>query len=177
MKRLAFLILASLNISILWISSSNAEISSTRNFYSYSEQLLTSGQPSEERLKNISKDGVEVVINLVPPSEMVYNENEGKILQSQGVEYIHIPVNWRSPKKVKLDKFLSEMERVKGKKVLIHCWSNARASAFAYAFRVSQSPKSQSKEWDRLRKVWTNVAGYDLDDDQVWQKYLRINMK
>lgn len=173
MKQLTLTLTMMLGLILTTVGASFADIQSTRNFYAFSDRLLTAGQPSESALKNASKDGIEVVINLVPPSESIFNPEEEKILTAQGIEYVHLPVNWREPDPADLEKFLQVMKRAGDKKVLVHCWANARASAFAYAHRVSQAPDTQSSEWDRLRNVWSTVAGYNLDKDSVWMSYLK----
>ena len=176
MNRLTLYLIASIGFILMTTVSSFADIRSTRNFYAFTDRLLTTGQPDAATLKNASRDGIEAVVNLVPPSESVYNPKEGDILRAQGIEYIHIPISWREPKPAGLAQFMAAMRRLQGKKVLIHCWSNARASAFAYAYRVAQAPKTRNTEWNRLRKVWSEVAGYDLDRDAVWQAYLKANV-
>ena len=176
MYSLARTLIAGFILVSLTSQSSQADLQNTRNFYQFSDRLMTSGQPDEDALKSAPHDGIDVVINLVPPSEGIYNPKEAEILAVQGVEYIHIPVSWRSPDAADLETFLAAMDRIGDKKVLIHCWSNARASAFAYAHRVSQAPGTRVPEWKRLRTVWSEVAGYQLETDQVWQAFLNDNV-
>ena len=169
-------IFASLIVLLSVVSSSFAEISTVRNFYQFDDRILTSGQPREELLKSAAEDGIEVVINLVPTTEGIYNPNEGKILQSQGIQYFHNPVSWSSPTQAELETFLNAMKEAEGKKVLVHCWSNARASAMVYAYRVSKAPENQEAELENLKKVWKEIAGYDLETNKTWQKFLAENV-
>ena len=175
MRNLA-LFFSAIIFSFTALSTSFAEISSARNFYQFSDRILTTGQPKQELLENASEDGIEVVINLVPQTEAIYNPKEGEILQSQGIEYIHNPVSWGSPKASQLQSFLEVMKNVGDKKVLIHCWSNARASAFAYAHQVSNDPQTRSSQFENLKKVWKDIAGYNLEANQTWLKFLDENV-
>ncbi|WP_299775506.1 protein tyrosine phosphatase family protein [uncultured Tateyamaria sp.] len=160
----------------LAVTAAVAELSQARNFYQYSESVLTAGQPTEEQLKSAGAAGVEVVISVVPPSERVYNAKQGDILAKQGIEYIHVPVNWRAPDDASFDAFMAAMDKVGDRKVLVHCWANARASALVYAHRVLSAPDTQPQEFETLRSVWSDVAGYNLDADTTWQNYLADNI-
>ena len=85
-------------------------------------------------------------------------------------------MSWRSPNDAEFDRFLEAMNSVGDRKVLVHCWANARASALVYAHRVLQSPDTQADEFERLKTVWSDVAGYDLESDSTWREYLESNI-
>ena len=143
MKQLTLTLTMMLGLILTTIGASFADIQSTRNFYAFSDRLLTAGQPSESALKNASKDGIEVVINLVPPSESIFNPKEEEILTAQGIEYVHLPVSWRKPDPADLEKFLQVMKRAGDKKVLVHCWgqrTRLRIRLCAPCFASSRYP-------------------------------------
>ena len=83
--KLSILILAA--VLALSGAAAVADIDDARNFYKFDDRVLTSGQPSARQLSEISEDGIEIVINLVPKSERIYNPDERSILARQGVEY------------------------------------------------------------------------------------------
>ncbi len=169
--------LTSIILSFIFMTSfAYAGISKTRNFHSFDENLLTSGQPAQSILENAAEDGIEVVINLVPASESIYNPKEAETLEKQGIKYIHNPVNWSNPKPSELESFLAAMKQAEGKKVLVHCWANARASAFAYAYRASQNPETAGQEYEELKQIWKDVAGYNLEGNNTWQNFLKTNI-
>ena len=153
-----------------------ADISETRNFYQFEPTVLTSGQPSATQLAEAADDGIEVVINLVPEHEGIFNPKEEEILSAQGIEYIHVPVNWRDPKAEEFQNFLNAMDRVGDRKVLVHCWANARASALVAAHRAIQAPDTKAAELEQLETIWSDVAGYDFTRDTIWQEYLADNI-
>jgi len=164
----------------LWLtaaSNSFAGMETARNFYQYSDKVLTAGQPTQSLLENAAKDGIQVVINVVRPGESIYNEKEADILQKQGIEYIHVPVSWSQPNKEQLQSFLKAMDKVGNRKVLVHCWANARASALVYAHRVSKAPDSASSEFETLRRVWKDIVGiicYSITDFGFFDVYPQI---
>lgn len=166
----------SIVMAVLAMTPAFADISEARNFYQFEPTVLTSGQPSATQLAEAADDGIEVVINLVPESEGIYNPEEGEILAAQGVEYIHVPVNWRDPKADEFQNFLNAMDHVGDRKVLVHCWANARASALVAAHRVISAPDTQTAELEQLETIWSDVAGYDFAQNTVWQDYLEDNI-
>ncbi|MEP2978214.1 MAG: protein tyrosine phosphatase family protein [Lentilitoribacter sp.] len=174
--RFVKIIATSIALGAMSISASYADISKARNYYEFSPNVLTAGQPSKEQLETVSADGIEVVINLVPKNESIYNPQQQVILERQGVEHIHVPVNWSRPKTSELTSFLKAMNEVGDRKVLVHCWANARASALVYAHLVLQSPETKVEEFENLKRVWTDVAGYNLDRNKTWQNFLDENV-
>ena len=106
------------------------------NYYKVPGLFETSGQPGKQELKLLAKTGYEVVINLAPNSRLEGAViNEGEILDSEKLEYIHIPVDFNNPSNEDFEKFVSNIERHQGKKIWVHCAANMRVSAFIYKYR------------------------------------------
>ena len=72
-------------------------IESIYNFRQFSPNLATAGQPNENELHQIGKAGYEVVINLGLDKSEYSVRNEKKIIESYGIQYMHIPVNFETP--------------------------------------------------------------------------------
>jgi uncharacterized protein (TIGR01244 family) len=100
------------------------------NFLKVDERTFTGGQPTEDQLQSAAETGNQVVINLAPyhPGESLPNEAE--TVQSLGMEYHGIPVDWENPTRQDFDLFESAMQQVGQKKVLVHCAANFRATVF-----------------------------------------------
>ena len=103
--------------------------------------LLISGQPSEEALRALAKEGYTMVINLRPKEEMQrVAVPESAVLQELGIEYVRIPMNGSetypySPETI--DKFAEALSRNQGKgKTLLHCTVAYRASYVWTAYLV-----------------------------------------
>ena len=77
------------------------------NYLHLSECIVTSGQPNERQLAAISEAGFTGVINLAPTSRL---ENalieEASILEAQGVNYIHTPVDFENPTEQDYERFV-----------------------------------------------------------------------
>ena len=168
---------AAMAVILTFVSPAFADITQERNFYQFTPNVLTSGQPSADTLATAAEDGIQVVINLVPESEGIYNPDEQSILEAQGIEYIHVPVTWRNPQSEEFNAFIAAMDTVGERTVLVHCWSNARGSAMVTAHRAMQSPQTQDDELARLETIWSDVAGYNFASDEVWQGFLAENLE
>ena len=70
------------------------------------------------------------------------------------MDYVHIPVVWDAPSRSDFYAFAGAMQREPGKKTLVHCQVNFRASAFSFLYRVlyEGAPMDQAK--DDMYTVW-----------------------
>lgn len=60
--------------------------------------------------------------------------DEGSVVTSLGMKYVHIPVPLDRPTKEHLRSFIRVMRAMDGEKVWVHCVVNARVSAFMYQY-------------------------------------------
>ena len=73
------------------------DIEASYNFRRITEKLTTSGIVQPDGLKALRAQGYEVVINLLPDTGRNAIPNERDIVESQGIEYIYIPVDFKQP--------------------------------------------------------------------------------
>jgi hypothetical protein len=73
---------------------------STREIYNaleVSDTLITGGQPTADQLRDAAVEGFAAVINLATTNPPHSLEGEGALVESLGMEYVHIPVDWNNP--------------------------------------------------------------------------------
>lgn len=103
----------------------NAEIT---NLSTPAENVLASGQPTQEQLQLLANSGVKHIINLRPTSEQEWDEEA--YVKSLGMEYHSIPVagadGVTSDNAKKLDDLLTSLN---GQPLLVHCSSSNRVGA------------------------------------------------
>lgn len=134
------------------------------NFLRYSDGLVSSGQPLEEEFKLIKEEGFDIIINLAPKGFIEISlEDEKSIVENLGMEYFHIPVNFRNPLKENFEEFLRIMESCAGKKVWVHCAVNARASLFVYRYRVTVLKENKNSAYQDMLQIWKPFG--------VWKKF------
>ncbi|HZP81457.1 MAG TPA: protein tyrosine phosphatase family protein [Chthonomonadaceae bacterium] len=131
-------------------------------FLRLSERIGTAGQPTAAQFPAIKAAGYEVVINLLPHSELLPNEAE--VAQAQGLEYTHIPVIWTSPTLDDFARFVQAMEANADRRVFIHCAANKRVSAFMYLYRILRENASPEDAARDLHRLWT--------PNPIWQEFI-----
>ncbi|MBU7582998.1 MAG: protein tyrosine phosphatase family protein [Nostoc sp. TH1S01] len=135
------------------------------NFLSISDTIATSGQPTAEQFAAIKAAGYQLIVNLALPTSSNALLNEQEIVESQEMQYVHIPVEWENPTLENVTKFFGVMETNSDKKIFVHCAANMRVSAFMYLFRrIHQGLNDATAEQD-LHKIWV--------PNEVWQKFIQ----
>lgn len=138
------------------------------NIYNYlkiSDKIATAGQPSVEQFSYIKEAGYQVVINLALKDSSNALPNEKEIVETQGMQYIHIPVIWENPTEDKLQEFIRVMKANVDKKIFVHCAANKRVSAFIYLYRRFQEGIDDEAAKNDLHQIWI--------PNQVWQQFIQ----
>ena len=126
--------------------------------------------PTIEQMKEVSEAGVQVVINLAPHDVPNAIPDERELVNSLGMEYVNIPVIWRAPERDALQQFLDTMDAHTGKKILVHCEANYRASAFVMMYRVLRLGWKREDAVPVMEKMW------NPEDFPVWEKFIEDNL-
>ena len=138
-----------------------------RNFVQVTRDIGTSGQPTEGQFQDIARAGYAVVINLALHNSDDAIPNEGSIVSSLGMSYVHIPVPFEHPREDHLRTFCGVMEAYRGKKIWVHCVMNYRVSAFLYHYLRGVRKLSESESRSSMFDSWS--------PDQIWKKFLASN--
>jgi protein tyrosine phosphatase (PTP) superfamily phosphohydrolase (DUF442 family) len=142
-------------------------IDEIRNYIQVSDRIASSGQPEDHQFKYIADAGYEVVINLAMPNSESAIPEEGNIVTSLKMTYVHIPVPFDAPDIVHLRDFIKVMHALSHQKVWIHCVANYRVSAFLYQyFRLVHGAQPEE-----ARKVMLT----SWKPNKIWQKFLALS--
>jgi protein tyrosine phosphatase (PTP) superfamily phosphohydrolase (DUF442 family) len=140
------------------------------HFLRLSENLLTGGMPTAGQLGEVSSAGVQAVINLALPSTERALPNEASLVQSLGMQYIGIPVQWDHPTRRDLDEFMEAMDAHQHEKLFVHCQANYRATGFVTLYRVLRLGWDRDEAFKDLRRIWYP------EDYPVWQRFIEANL-
>ena len=141
-----------------------------RNFREVDDTLLTAGQPTEAQLADAAGQGVQVVVNLALHDDPRYSlKDEAGCVRDLGMEYIHIPVQFKAPTEENLLEFVAAMDAHTGEKTLVHCAANYRVTAFIGLYRVIRLGWSPEQAFETMRSVW--------EADDVWKPFIAEMMK
>ena len=130
----------------------------TYNFRPVDEKLATAGMPTTEQLQSVAANGFEVVINLAPDNA------EADLVRLLGMEYIHIPVDFKSPTQADLERFFDAMDAHADGKKFVHCVANKRVSVFVGLYRILRLGWEREAAFDLVRDLW--------EPDAVWRAFI-----
>ena len=110
-------------------------------------------------------------MNLALPESTNALPDEKQIIESQGMQYVHIPVVWEKPTIENVNEFFSVMEANSDKKVFVHCAANMRVSAFIYLYQRLHESISEEEAKKDLHKIWIPNENWQKFMEQVIENY------
>jgi len=143
---------------------SKSSIEGVYNYLKVGDELTTSGQPSAEQFVLIKAAGYKTIINLAPHNAENSLRDEAALLDDLGLDYIHIPVDFRKPSKANFEKFVATINDVSLSSTWIHCAANMRVSAFVYKYRCEVLKEPSELARKDLDKIWEPMG--------VWKKFI-----
>ncbi len=117
--------------------------------------LVTSGQPSAQALAGLAQQGFTAVVYLAPSTVPDAVKDEPEILARQGVEFVHIPIPFGVPTAAHVATVSAALQRLQGRKVLVHCQVNMRASVMVFLHRVLHGREDPATAWESVSRVWS----------------------
>jgi uncharacterized protein (TIGR01244 family) len=105
------------------------------------DRITVGGQPGEEQLGDLARQGFKSVINLRTagePEQPLSPDQEGEKVRALGLEYRHIPVSTKDMRPEQVDEFRREVEGLPGPD-FVHCHEGKRAGAFAMMHTAAQA--------------------------------------
>ncbi len=124
------------------------------NYRAASDTVATAGVVNSDILAALGDDGFEVVINLLPQSSKYAVEDERQIVESQGIEYKYLPVDFSAPNLEEYTEFKEMLRESEGKKLLIHCAANYRVTAFYSRYAIENGIWTVEEADDFMLSIW-----------------------
>ncbi len=135
------------------------------NFRAIDYALSTSGQPTEGQLQAAAAEGYDVIINLALHDHPRYSlPDETGLVESLGMAYVHIPVQFDDPQEADLLKFFQAMEKYSNKKILVHCAANMRVTAFLGLYQLIRRANPEIDAFAPMKSVW--------EPDEIWAEFI-----
>ena len=155
---------------LVWSLDSVAEggVEEILNFHQLSDNIGTAGQPTKAQFAYISAANYSTVVNLAMHNSDNALPDEGSIVSSLGMTYIHIPVPWDAPSAAHVKQFVGLMASLEGEKVFVHCAANYRASAFTHRYLTLKKGIASAQATSPLLQQWRP----EMDD--AWQAILKL---
>ncbi|MET0920168.1 MAG: protein tyrosine phosphatase family protein, partial [Acidimicrobiia bacterium] len=105
-------------------------------------------------------------VNLLPNESEHAVPEEAVLVTAQGVDYMHIPVDFAAPTHADFEAFATAMDAHAEQKVHVHCAANYRVSAFYSLYALEHGLVDVEQADDLVRDRW------DADADPVWSGFL-----
>lgn len=134
------------------------------NFRQYSNSFASSGQPTREQFQTLADNGFERVVYIAFTNNQNALSDADQLVKSLGMEYMHVPVDFNNPLPDDFYAFADSMQRNTGKKTLLHCQVNARATAFSFLYRVIYEDVPVAEAKADMNTVWQPNA--------VWRDFI-----
>lgn len=128
-------------------------------------RLGTSGQPTVRQLAAIADAGYTTVINLALHDDPRYSlPDEPGTVRALGMQYVHIPVAFGSPRRADLQAFFEAMDAHRDERVWVHCAANMRVSAFLGLYGVLREGQPAEQAFALMHELW--------EPDATWRAFI-----
>jgi protein tyrosine phosphatase (PTP) superfamily phosphohydrolase (DUF442 family) len=154
-------VLSSVSVAI---EETNAALSEITNFRQYSATFASAGQPTREQFKMLAGQGFDRVVYIAFTSNPNALPDADQLVKDLGMEYMHVPVAFDNPLADDFYAFADSMQRNSGKKTLLHCQVNARATAFAFLYRVINEGMDIAEAKSDMNTIW--------HPNKVWRDFI-----
>jgi protein tyrosine phosphatase (PTP) superfamily phosphohydrolase (DUF442 family) len=144
------------------------------NTFQVFDWLWTSGQISENDIKQLQQDGFTTIINLALPTSSNALQGEAELIANLHMNYVNIPVEWELPEVGQFELFAGLLSNLhqRGHKIWLHCAMNMRVSAFVYLYRKLVLKHSEGEAVHPMQEIWTPNPVWREFMDEVVTKHL-----
>jgi tyrosine-protein phosphatase SIW14 len=106
------------------------------NFQKVDDHVYRGAQPTDEGLRNLSKLGIKIVVDLREPGDR--SSTEQKVVTAAGMQYVSVPMNgMETPSNESVLKVLALLEDTSAGPVFVHCKRGAdRTGGVIACYRV-----------------------------------------
>jgi len=141
------------------------------NLVEISPQLVTSGQPDAQALAGLAGAGFGAVVYLAPPTVSDAVRDEALIVARQGLVFVNIPVVFDNPTEQDFETFAGVLRGLAGRKVLVHCQINLRASTMVFLYRSIIAREDPRAAYESVSRVWTPEGPWKRLVQQMLRKH------
>jgi ribosomal-protein-alanine N-acetyltransferase len=134
------------------------------NYRRISEELATSGQPTEDELAEIARAGFRCVVNLALPTSDNALPDEAASVAKLGLDYAALPIDFDRPEIDQALRLFALLEERRGQRVFVHCAANYRVSSLVYAYRVAVRRENAERARNDLLAIWS--------PNETWKRYM-----
>lgn len=155
----AFAVAAALAGGLVWQARQDTHaVHGATWYHEVDPKLATSGRLLPGAPEALKAAGFEVVIDLRGAEEPGQPE-ERALVEAAGLRYVSAPVKG-TPDRADFAPFSAALAAERGRKVLVHCASNKRASAMVMVHRVTREGVAEADARRDMDAVWQPRQGW-----------------
>lgn len=141
------------------------------NFVQLTQNVGTAGQPTTEQFSDIAEADYKAVVNLAMHDSDNAVPNEGSVVASLGMVYVHMPIDFAAPTAAHAKNFFGMMKVLASDRVFVHCALNLRVSAFMYLYLKHVEGFADDAASSPMIEKWRPRM------DQTWQEFMALSAK
>ncbi len=129
-----------------------------------SAALFSAGQQQADHFSVLQRAGLDSVFNVSVNTSLYFLRDEANHCALNGIDYWHLPISWDAPQRTEVEAFFTRMDELRGRRTLVHCALNMRASALVFLYRCLRLGETVDVASQDLHAVWT--------PDGVWAQLI-----
>ncbi len=143
-------------------NNANSVLSNLKNYRVDTPLMVSAGLPSKAHFEALKLNGVQNVVDLLPGDR----SDEAKVMETMGLQYHNIAVEWQNPTIENYANYVSAMQQSEsnGGLTLTHCKLNWRGAVFTYLYRVTHLNESDEVAKKHLLETWR--------PNQTWRTFI-----
>ncbi len=135
------------------------ELPEIRNMHAVNDHIYRGAQPTPEGFKALAKMGIKTVIDL--RDSPVLAEDEKRLVESLGMQYISVPMRMRAPTDDEIGKVLAVLTSDGARPIFIHCLGGRDRTGTAIAcYRIAHDGWDNRKAFDEA--IANGLGGVDV---------------
>lgn len=129
-------------------------------FFAFDPGLCCAGQPNRQQIARLAATGLDFVINLATEASTGHLADEAALWEAAGVDFTWQPVDWQRPGMADYRRFENWLASRRGKRCLVHCAKNYRASLLCFAYLCVNEGRDPWELWPLVLAVWEPDAAW-----------------
>lgn len=97
------------------------------NLKQITQDIAIAGQPTDDELRQAHSQGIQTIINLRTLGEAGYSDDEERIVEGTGANYVSIPVSPQTLDDLAVERFSQALSSVNSLPAIVHCQGGGRA--------------------------------------------------
>jgi len=149
-------------VSLAWTSLSaqqvtKKEIAGISTFAQVESTIACGGSTTPDAIREIKRLGFKTVVNLRLASEQgALVDEEGAIVRSLGMTYVHLPFNMQNPDPKLVANFMAAVAGPENTPAYVHCAAGGRAAALWMIKRVKADGWTQERALEEANALGLN---------------------